>query len=107
MQKDGLVNGSIGRVLRFIHGPLESNAKIAGVEKIGRHEPETSIAARARILQWESVDSDRTWPLVRFMNEKERIITPHVSTVENALGGVEAIREQVAIRFEYFVSPQY
>lgn len=99
MMKDHLVNGSVGRVLDFVN-PAEAKAiKIAGVEA-GPKPDDTTKEVLARMRRWESNQTHdgpkRYWPVVRFTNGVERIITPHDFTVNNALGDIEAGREQVA-----------
>ncbi|KZP32384.1 hypothetical protein FIBSPDRAFT_722937, partial [Athelia psychrophila] len=92
MQKDGLVNGSVGRILKFVN-PREEAAtfiQIAGLEDSKNDQ------TKARMHRWDSPTRPQCWPVVLFISGVERMITPHEFTSVNSAGNTEASREQVA-----------
>ncbi|KAJ7630592.1 hypothetical protein FB45DRAFT_539291 [Roridomyces roridus] len=49
-------------------------------------------------------DKDKLWPLVRFSNGNEVLVTPEEFTVNNADGGMEARRDQVPLILAWALS---
>lgn len=91
-----LVNGSIGKVVKF--GTLSELAQdetlAKSEEKDGVFRPDSnrgSLPARA-------------WPVVKFINGVERVITPVDFEINNAEGKMEARRVQVPLILAWALS---
>jgi hypothetical protein len=82
------VNGSVGQVIRFSTAKEAAEAK---TEIANAGDPSTPAPLKAPLTD----DPSRRWPVVRFTSGMTMLITFHDFTVNNALGEVEARREQV------------
>ncbi|KAF8898488.1 hypothetical protein BD779DRAFT_13905 [Infundibulicybe gibba] len=82
-----LVNGSVGKVMRFMRTTeaRKTHTPIAGADPLdpNKHRPEDGVL----------------YPLVQFINGNEMLCVPQEFTVDNASGGMEACREQVRALF--------
>ncbi|KAJ7225902.1 hypothetical protein GGX14DRAFT_422829 [Mycena pura] len=89
-----LVNGSVGQVLRF------STAADAAKEhlEIAKVDGNAAQAASPRGAR------DQLWPIVRFTNGVELLMTPQEFTINNADGEMEARRDQVPLILAWALS---
>jgi ATP-dependent exoDNAse (exonuclease V) alpha subunit len=91
-----LVNGSIGKVTRF--GTLSELAQDETLAKIGEKDG---------VFRPDSTRSSlpaRAWPVVKFINGDERVITPVDFEINNAEGKMEARRVQVPLILAWALS---
>jgi hypothetical protein len=86
-----LVNGSVGQVISFSNPKEMAEDRTTPAKGCG-------IPGGQSDLNRPSIGTFQTemrWPLVRFTSGKELLIIPAEFTVNNALGGMEARRDQV------------
>ena len=93
MIQGSLVNGSLGKVEEFttVEGALHLAARTWG-------QDENRIRARF---------GGRQWPLVRFTNGLRMLCVPEKFEQQNALGELEASREQVRSLCAVFISNKF
>ncbi|KAJ8468581.1 hypothetical protein ONZ45_g17199 [Pleurotus djamor] len=84
-----LVNGSVGRVIRF--------AKVKDVARNAIIKADEKANAKANRKDPSPDDLDCEYPLVRFTNGREMLCVPSEFTVDTATGDVEASRTQVPL----------
>jgi hypothetical protein len=99
LQQGSLVNGSVGKIVRFATATEAQHAAAARygtsykVDESKPPGPEPSDPTMRR------VQKGRPWPVVEFVIgkgiKKELLCVPHDFTVNNANGDVEASRVQV------------
>ncbi|CAK5279932.1 unnamed protein product [Mycena citricolor] len=87
-----LVNGSIGRVVRF------ATAAEAALERMETSTPDGPGAART------DRQPERRWPVVKFIDGSEVFMTPLEFTIHNAEGGMEARRDQIPLILSWAIS---
>jgi hypothetical protein len=94
------VNGSLGKVVKFstaseaaqVHPEITEPAAPQTHTEITERTDAQSAAADGTT---QTTTVERLWPVVRFTNGRELLITPQDFTVNNAEGEAEARREQV------------
>lgn len=86
-----LVNGSQGTVINFFSW---KEARTEGVE-VGRAEG-SQADPNVNVKPSGGEKADLSWPVVRFTNGQEKMIIAEPFEVTNALGRLEASREQVS-----------
>ncbi|KIM54256.1 hypothetical protein SCLCIDRAFT_392200 [Scleroderma citrinum Foug A] len=97
--QEGLVNGSLGNVIKFIT-VREAQEHHVSVAEMNKGDAERLISSHSG----HEFKRDDTFPLVRFTNHKELLCAPTDFTVENLKGGVEACRIQVPLALSYAMS---
>lgn len=98
-----LVNGSVGKVARFL--TCKDAKKIHNIEVALslRDREENPRTGEVRIAEhlWESPTK---WPVVEFPGGRTRLIPPHEFTVENVNGTMQALRLQVPLILAWAIS---
>ncbi|RXW23836.1 hypothetical protein EST38_g2009 [Candolleomyces aberdarensis] len=90
-----LVNGSIGKVVKFSTlSELAQDDPAMGEEKDGVFRPDSNRSSLP----------SRAWPVVKFINGVERVITPADFEINNAEGKMEARRVQVPLILAWALS---
>ena len=84
----GLVNGSIGRIVGFQRWDDKGSVEQPGDSKVAPLSEETPITHKYRryvekqVRKFQEQQQDKQWPIVRFTNGVERVITCHCSIQE-------------------------
>lgn len=98
-----LVNGSVGKVTDFLtckEAKDVHHIEIALSPKDKEENPRTGEVRIADYL-W---GSPTKWPVVDFLSGRKRLVTPHEFTIENADGGMQALRLQVPLILAWAIS---
>ena len=95
-----LVNGSTGQVIDF-QTPEKAREGLLEIAQVNADDENTTPGIRRKGGQERNKINEenikgRLWPVVRFLNGKELLCVPTSFSVENVLGGIEAIRDQVS-----------
>jgi len=116
-----LVNGSMGQVVGFstVKDAIRNNVKLAlwhEFEDPDTHEDENTQNKTSWERKRKRKDKDKhkipdwllsrheSWPIVKFQNGHTILCVPHSFEVNNAAGGVEAVREQVPLMLAWALS---
>jgi len=98
-----LVNGSVGKVTRFL--TCKDAKKIHSIEVALslRDKEENPRTGEVRIAEHLWMNPTK-WPVVEFPGGRTRLIPPHEFTVENVNGTMQALRLQVPLILAWAIS---
>ena len=98
-----LVNGSVGKVVRFLTCKDAKNIHHIEVALSLRDREENPRTGEVRIAEHLWVNPTK-WPVVEFPCGRTRLIPPHEFTVENVNGTMQALRLQVPLILAWAIS---
>lgn len=98
LKQGRLVNGSIGKVIKFMRWSEVSESARARPDNVGSKKPWQDPLGEP--LQ----NSGELWPYVKFLNGMELLVAPEIFDITNAYGMMEVQRTQVPLILAWALS---